>query len=70
MPDIKVKDVDISKELKKNPVKPVIPEYRYKNNNKYNNDEYGPYKLNPYDSFYFNGVGALGAIGQGIDASG
>ena len=70
VPDIKVKDVDISKELKKNPVKPVIPEYRYKNNNKYNNDEYGPYKLNPYDSFYFNGVGALGAIGQGIDASG
>ena len=33
-------------------------------------DEYGPYKLNPYDSFYFNGVGALGAIGQAIDASG
>ena len=34
------------------------------------NDEYGPYKLNPYDSFYFNGIGALGAIGQAIDASG
>ena len=45
---------------------PLAPEYRYK----YNNDEYGPYKLNPYDSFYFNGVGALGAIGQAIDASG
>ena len=49
---------------------PLAPEYRYKNNNKYNNDEYGPYKLNPYDSFYFNGVGAIGAIGQAIDASG
>ena len=33
-------------------------------------EEYGPYKLNPYDSFYFNGIGALGAIGQAIDASG
>lgn len=63
----KVKDVNISKELEKNPVKPVVPEYRYKNNN---NDEYGPYKLNPYDSLYVNGVGALGAIGQAIDASG
>ena len=66
VPDIKVKDVDISKELEKNPVKPVTPEYRYKSNN----DEYGPYKLNPYDSLYVNGVGALGAIGQAIDASG
>ena len=68
---IKIKDVDISKELEKNPVKPVTvkpvtQEYRYKDNN----DEYGPYKLNPYDSFYFNGIGALGAIGQAIDASG
>ena len=62
----KVKDVDISKELEKNPVKPVPPEYRYKSNN----DQYGPYKLNPYDSLYVNGVGALGAIGQAIDASG
>lgn len=35
-----------------------------------NNDQYGPYKLNPYDSLYVNGVGALGAIGQAIDASG
>lgn len=42
-------------------------EYNYKNNN---NDEHGPYKLNPYDSFYFNGIGALGAIGQDIYASG
>lgn len=66
VPNIKVKDVDISKELKNNPVKPVVPEYRYKDNN----DEYGPYKLNPYDSLYVNGVGALGAIGQAIDASG
>lgn len=62
----KVKDVNISKELENNPVKLVAPEYRYKGNN----DQYGPYKLNPYDSFYFNGVGALGAIGQAIDASG
>lgn len=62
----KVKDVDISKELKNNPVKPVVQEYRYKDNN----DGYGPYKLNPYDSLYVNGVGALGAIGQAIDASG
>lgn len=62
----KVKDVNISKELEKNPVKPVVPEYRYKSNN----DQYGPYKLNPYDSLYVNGVGALGAIGQAIDASG
>ena len=62
----KVKDVNISKELEKNPVKPVTPEYRYKSNN----DQYGPYKLNPYDSLYVNGVGALGAIGQAIDASG
>lgn len=66
VPVPEVKDVDISKELKNNPVKPVVPEYRYKDNN----DEYGPYKLNPYDSLYVNGVGALGAIGQAIDASG
>lgn len=66
VPVPEVKDVDISKELKNNPVKPVTPEYRYKDNN----DEYGPYKLNPYDSLYVNGVGALGAIGQAIDASG
>ena len=62
----KVKDVDISKELENNPVKQVTPKYRYKDNN----DEYGPYKLNPYDSLYVNGVGALGAIGQAIYASG
>lgn len=66
VPDIKVKDVDISKELEKNHIKPVSTEYRYKSNN----DQYGPYKLNPYDSLYVNGVGALGAIGQAIDASG
>ena len=66
VPDIKVKDVDISKEFKNNPAKPVSTEYRYKSNN----DQYGPYKLNPYDSLYVNGVGALGAIGQAIDASG
>ena len=66
----KVKDIDISKELEKNPVKPVTIEYRYKDKNKDKNDGYGPYKLNPYDSFYFNGIGALGAIGQAIDASG
>ena len=66
VPVPEVKDVNISKELEKNPVKPVTPEYRYKDNN----DEYGPYKLNPYDSLYVNGVGALGAIGQAIDASG
>lgn len=64
--DIKVKDVNISKELEKNHIKPVSTEYRYKSNN----DQYGPYKLNPYDSLYVNGVGALGAIGQAIDASG
>lgn len=29
----KVKDVNISKELEKNPVKPVATEYRYKGNN-------------------------------------
>ena len=62
----KVKDVNISKELEKNPIKPVATKYRYKGNN----DQYGPYKLNPYDSLYVNGVGALGAIGQAIDASG
>ena len=66
VPVPEVKDVNISKELEKNPVKPVVPEYRYKDNN----DGYGPYKLNPYDSLYVNGVGALGAIGQAIDASG
>ena len=66
VPDIKVKDVNISKELEKNHIKPVSTEYRYKSNN----DQYGPYKLNPYDSLYVNGVGALGAIGQAIDASG
>lgn len=66
VPVPEVKDVNISKELEKNPVKPVTPEYRYKDNN----DGYGPYKLNPYDSLYVNGVGALGAIGQAIDASG
>lgn len=66
VPDIKVKDVNISKELEKNHIKPVSTEYRYKSNN----DQYGPYKLNPYDSLYVNGVGALVAIGQAIDASG
>ena len=66
VPVPEVKDVNISKELEKNPVKPVVPEYRYKDNN----DGYGPYKLNPYDSLYVNGVGALGAIGQAINASG
>lgn len=66
VPVPEVKDVDISKELEKNHIKPVSTEYRYKSNN----DQYGPYKLNPYDSLYVNGVGALGAIGQAIDASG
>lgn len=63
---VQIPKINISKELEKNPVKPVVPEYRYKGND----DQYGPYKLNPYDSLYVNGVGALGAIGQAIDASG